>query len=71
MTTSSTPVSAVRQLRNLIGDILDCLSGRRSPCVREDALWESRGLGRFEGRETIRNFFRGASEIFHSRSITA
>src|ERR1700693_6547951 len=30
----------------------------------EDALWESPGLGRFEGREAIRNFFRGASEIF-------
>ena len=24
----------------------------------EDALWESPGLGRFEGREAIRNFFR-------------
>jgi uncharacterized protein (TIGR02246 family) len=30
----------------------------------EDALWESPGLGRFEGREAIRNFFRGASQIF-------
>src|SRR6202040_5735 len=30
----------------------------------EDALWESPGLGRFEGREAIRDFFRGASEIF-------
>jgi uncharacterized protein (TIGR02246 family) len=30
----------------------------------EDALWESPGLGRFEGREAIRNFFREASEIF-------
>src|SRR5204862_1792614 len=30
----------------------------------EDALWESPTLGRFEGREAIRNFFRGASEIF-------
>jgi SnoaL-like domain len=30
----------------------------------EDALWESPGLGRFEGREAIRNFFRGASAIF-------
>jgi hypothetical protein len=25
----------------------------------KDALWESPGLGRFEGREAIRNFFRG------------
>ena len=30
----------------------------------EDALWESPGLGRFEGREAIRDFFRGASGIF-------
>jgi uncharacterized protein (TIGR02246 family) len=30
----------------------------------EDAQWESPGLGRFEGREAIRNFFRGASQIF-------
>ena len=30
----------------------------------EDALWESPGLGRFEGREAIRGFRRGASGIF-------
>jgi ketosteroid isomerase-like protein len=30
----------------------------------EDALWESPGLGRFEGREAIRNFFQRASKIF-------
>ena len=30
----------------------------------EDALWDSPGLGRFAGREAIRNFFRGASKIF-------
>ena len=30
----------------------------------EDATWESPGLGRFEGREAIRNFFRGAAAIF-------
>ena len=30
----------------------------------EDAVWESPALGRFEGREAIRGFFRGASEIF-------
>ena len=30
----------------------------------EDAVWESPGLGRFEGREAIRGFFRGASGIF-------
>lgn len=30
----------------------------------EDARWDSPGLGRFEGREAIRNFFRGAPAIF-------
>jgi ketosteroid isomerase-like protein len=30
----------------------------------EDAVWESARLGRFEGREAIRSFFRGASAIF-------
>ena len=30
----------------------------------EDAVWESKSLGRFEGREAIREFFRGASQIF-------
>jgi ketosteroid isomerase-like protein len=30
----------------------------------EDAVWESPALGRFEGRNAIRNFFRGASSIF-------
>ena len=30
----------------------------------EDAVWESGSLGRFEGRDAIRDFFRGASKIF-------
>ena len=30
----------------------------------EDAVWESQGLGRFEGRDAIREFFRGASRLF-------
>ena len=30
----------------------------------EDAVWESPSLGRFEGREAIRDFFVGASKIF-------
>ena len=29
-----------------------------------DAVWDSPGLGRFEGREAIRTFFRGAGGIF-------
>jgi SnoaL-like domain len=30
----------------------------------EDAVWDSPGLGRFEGREAIRSFFRDAAGIF-------
>ena len=30
----------------------------------EDATWDSPGLGRFEGRDAIRDFFRGAVRIF-------
>ena len=30
----------------------------------QDAVWESKGLGRYEGREAIRSFFKGASGIF-------
>ena len=30
----------------------------------EDAVWESQGLGRFAGRDAIREFFRGASQLF-------
>ena len=30
----------------------------------EDAVWESDGLGNFEGREAIREFFRGISSYF-------
>ena len=29
-----------------------------------DAVWDGGPLGRFEGREAIREFFRGASKIF-------
>ena len=30
----------------------------------EDAVWDSPGLGRCEGREAIRSFFQGASRLF-------
>ena len=30
----------------------------------DDAIWDSPGLGRFEGRDAIRAFFRRASAIF-------
>lgn len=31
----------------------------------EDAIWEGNGIGKFEGREAIRKFFRGASKSFN------
>ena len=37
----------------------------------EDAVWESPALGRFEGREAIRGFFREASGIFSFAIHTA
>jgi hypothetical protein len=40
-----------------------CAPGTSRP-RSEDALWESPGLGRFEGREAIKGFFREASGIF-------
>ena len=30
----------------------------------EDAIWEGNGIGKFEGREGIRQFFKGASKSF-------
>ena len=37
----------------------------------EDAQWESPALGKFEGREAIRGFFRGRQGSTLSRSTTA
>jgi ketosteroid isomerase-like protein len=37
----------------------------------EDVLWESPGLGRFEGREAIGASSEGRREFSRSRSITA
>ena len=31
----------------------------------EDAIWEGGGIGKFEGREAIRTFFKGASKSFN------
>lgn len=33
-------------------------------CSPKDAVWESSGLGRCEGRKAVRSFFRGAPAIF-------
>src|SRR5260370_30575669 len=30
----------------------------------QDAIWEGTGIGKFEGREAIRTFFKGASKSF-------
>jgi hypothetical protein len=32
--------------------------------AEHDPVWESQGLGRFAGRDAIREFFRGASQLF-------
>jgi ketosteroid isomerase-like protein len=36
---------------------------RLAPLFAEDAVWDGGVLGRFEGREGIRAFFEGASEV--------
>ena len=37
---------------------------RLAALFTEDAVWNSDGIGVFEGREAIRNFFSGATDIF-------
>ncbi len=39
-------------------------SDRLAALFVEDATWESEGMGRYEGREAIREFFRGISGHF-------
>ena len=56
-------------IRNLKAQYAACCDNQYDPdgiaaLFTEDALWESPGLGRFEGRQAIREFFQGASQIF-------
>lgn len=59
-------IEAIRNLKARYAALCDQQydADRIAMLFTDDALWESPGLGRFEGREAIRNFFRGASEIF-------
>lgn len=36
---------------------------RLAPLFTPDAVWDGGALGRFEGREAIRNFFAGADDV--------
>jgi ketosteroid isomerase-like protein len=59
-------VEAIRNLKARYAALCDQQydADRIAILFTEDALWDSPGLGRFEGREAIRNFFRAASAIF-------
>lgn len=59
-------VNAIRNLKSLYAAYCD---NNYNPdgiasLFTDDAVWESKGLGRFEGREAIRDFFRGVSHVF-------
>jgi ketosteroid isomerase-like protein len=59
-------VNAIRHLKARYATYCDDQYNAEGIAVlfTEDAVWESRGLGRFEGRDAIREFFRGASQLF-------
>ena len=59
-------VNAIRHLKALYAAYCDDQynSEGLATLFTEDAVWESQGLGRFEGRDAIREFFRGASQLF-------
>jgi uncharacterized protein (TIGR02246 family) len=57
---------AIRNLKARYAGLCDQQydADRIAALFTKDALWDSPGLGRFKGREAIREFFRGASAIF-------
>ncbi len=62
-------LEAANEIRNLKAAYAAACDDNYNPDVIaslfvEDAVWESQGLGRFEGREAIREFFRGISSYF-------
>ncbi len=58
--------AAIHELKALYGSYCDdgYDADRIAELFTEDAVWESPAVGRFEGREAIRQFFRRASKIF-------
>ena len=59
----------IEALRNLKAEYAaacddDYDADRLAALFVEDATWESEGMGRYEGREAIREFFRGISGHF-------
>ena len=59
-------VEAIRNLKARYGAYCDDNydADKIAELFVEDAVWQSGPLGRYEGREAIREFFRGASKIF-------
>jgi len=57
---------AIRTLKSRYAALCDDNydADRIAALFAEDATWESPGLGRFEGRDAIRRFFRSAAGIF-------
>ena len=59
----------IEALRNLKAEYAAACDGnydadRLAALFVEDATWESEGMGKYEGREAIREFFRGISGHF-------
>ena len=62
-------LEAVDEIRNLKAEYAAACDDNYDPdrlaaLFVEDATWESQGMGRHEGREAIREFFRGISGHF-------
>ena len=62
-------LEAAEEIRNLKATYAAACDDKYNPdaiaeLFVEDAVWESDGLGKFEGREAIREFFRGISSYF-------
>ncbi len=63
------PLEAAESIRNLKSRYAALCDDNYNPdgiaaLFTEDAVWESKGLGRYEGRKAIRDFFKQASGIF-------
>ncbi len=58
-------IEEIIQLKNLYWHYNDIglLGDRIAPLFTEDGIWSNAELGHYEGREAIRDFFNGASEV--------